>query len=662
MQFLRAQRTADISMYIPLHQAALTGDWGKAKKFISLHPNAVTARITKGGETALHIAAGAKQTRFVEELVKLMATEDLELRNKYNKTALYFAAASGITRIAEIMVRKHSNLPAVGGNGVTALHMAALLGNKDMVQFLYTVTDNEDLTEEDYIELFLAAINSEMYDVALEILLPRPRLAIARDSNGETALHVLARKPSAFSGTSQLRIWQRRIISWIHMLTPDAYQNQKYSPGLYSLSVCSYALLESESIRFKHKFKSRARNCSLALLDYFGNYHLQKNEKEKRFRLFWHTAKVLGKPNFILIYIFTCSLTDLAFLLTLALRLLKCLWEQALLLDDLHLGKLLRKPSQPLFVAVEFGNFEFVAVLIHSHPDLIWSVDKDSRTIFHIAVIHRQEKIFKLIYGIGAHKDLITAYRDKKNNNMLHLAGILAPSDRLNVVCGAALQMQRELLWFKEVEKNVQPLYREMINTEGQTPRMKFTLEHRELVREGERWMKDTASTCMLVATLITTVMFAALFTVPGGNSNQGTPNFLKDKLFITFAISDASALFSSVTSTFIFFSIHTSPCTENDFLSSLPKRLIIGLTTLFFSIASMLIAFTATFFVLLGNQLAWAIIPVALATAIPVTLFATLQFPLLAGMIHSTFGPGLFSSKSKDTPFQFDEDYHPDV
>jgi hypothetical protein len=32
---------------------------------------------------------------------------------------------------------------------------------------------------------------------------------------------------------------------------------------------------------------------------------------------------------------------------------------------------------------------------------------------------------------------------------MLHLAGKLAHSDRLNIVSGAALQMQRELLWFK---------------------------------------------------------------------------------------------------------------------------------------------------------------------------------------------------------------------
>ncbi|XP_059657274.1 ankyrin repeat-containing protein NPR4-like [Cornus florida] len=549
-------------MYVPLYQAALTGDWDKAKEFIRLHPHALTARITKGRETALHIAAGAKQTKFVEELVKLMDAKDLALQNKYNNTALCFAAASGITRIAEVMVQRNKYLPTVrGSKGVTALHVAALLGNRDMVRFLFSVTDDKDLTMEDCIRLLIATISSDLYDVALDLLQPRQGLAIQRDSNGETALHVLARKPFAFSGTSKLGIWQR-----------------------YFLPMLGMNVVQEEKL-----------------------LHMQ------------------------------------------ALTLLKCIWEQVLLLDDSNIGDLLRSPSRPLFVAVEFGNFEFIVELIRSYPDLIWKVDEESRSIFHIAVMHRQEKIFKLIYGIGAHKDLITSYKDANNTNMLHLAGKLAPSNRLNIVSGAALQMQRELLWFKEVEKNVQPLYREMRNTEGRTPRMLFTEEHKELVKEGEKWMKDTASACMLVAMFITTVMFAAIFTVPGGNSNEGTPNFLQAKSFIIFAISDASALFSSVTSILMFLSILTSRYADEDFLESLPKRLIIGLTTLFFSIASMLITFSATFFVLLGNQLAWIVIPVALTACVPVTLFAFLQFPLLADMMHSTYGSGIFAWQSKD-------------
>ncbi|KAK2989009.1 hypothetical protein RJ640_028498 [Escallonia rubra] len=521
-------RDKDLTFYVPLYQAALKGDWEDAKLFITKNPQALTARISKGRETALHIAAGAKQIRFVEELVKVMDAKDLALKNKYDNTALCFAAASGITAIAEVMVKKNRRLPAVRGSaGVTPLHMAALLGHRDMVWFLYLVTDHKDLTEEDFTGM------------ALEVHTHTYHLFPFKISHKRRRLYPL----------------------------PGTKEGRQENLG-----------------------------------------HVQ------------------------------------------SLNVVKCLWRQVLLSGDSQIGDVLRSPSRPLFVAAEFGNFEFIVELIRSYPDLIWKVDEQSHSIFHIAVMHRQEKIFNLINDIGAHKDLITSYKDANNCNMLHLAGKLAPLHRLKIVSGAALQMQRELLWFKEVEKNVQPLYKEMRDTEGRTPHMLFTEQHGGLVKGGERWMKDTATSCMLVATLITTVMFAAIFTVPGGNKNDtGTPIFLQSKSFLIFAASDALALFSSVTSILMFLSILTSRYAEEDFLESLPKRLIIGLTTLFFSIASMLIAFSASFFIVLCHQLAWVFIPVALTACIPVTLFAFLQFPLLADVMHSTYGSGIFSRKTKD-------------
>lgn len=134
-----------------------------------------------------------------------------------------------------------------------------------------------------------------------------------------------------------------------------------------------------------------------------------------------------------------------------ALELVKCSWKEVLLLNDSQIGNLLRSPSRPLFVAAELGNFKFIVELIQSYPDLIWKVDEESRSIFHVAVIHRQEKIYKLIYNIGAHKDIITSYKSRNNENILHSAAKLAPTNRLGIVSGAALQMQRELLWLKVI-------------------------------------------------------------------------------------------------------------------------------------------------------------------------------------------------------------------
>ena len=46
-------------------------------------------------------------------------------------------------------------------------------------------------------------------DLALKILDRDTSLALARDANNETALHVLARKPSRIANNSQLGIWKR---------------------------------------------------------------------------------------------------------------------------------------------------------------------------------------------------------------------------------------------------------------------------------------------------------------------------------------------------------------------------------------------------------------------------------------------------------------------
>ena len=137
---------------------------------------------------------------------------------------------------------------------------------------------------------------------------------------------------------------------------------------------------------------------------------------------------------------------------TLAHELVKKLWEHVLQLQDWEISKLIKTPSKLLFDAAELGNVEFLIILILAYPDLIWKVDQNNRSLFHTAVLYIQEAIFNLIYEIGAIKDLIAAYKDKNNtdnNNILHLAGILAPLSRRQIVSGAALQMQRELLWFQ---------------------------------------------------------------------------------------------------------------------------------------------------------------------------------------------------------------------
>ena len=163
---------------------------------------------------------------------------------------------------------------------------------------------------------------------------------------------------------------------------------------------------------------------------------------------------------------------------------------------------------------------------------------------------------------------------------------------------------------------------------------------------KGEKWMKDIASSCTVVGALIVTIMFAAVFTVPGGNDqNNGYPIFSKKKLFMVFIVSDALSLFSSSTSVLMFLGILTSRFAAEDFLEYLPREMIIGLSTLFFSIVAMLTTFSAALLLMLHEQ-SRTFIPVICLASILFTLFVLGQFRLLVTMAISTYRPNIFSRK----------------
>ncbi|THG04979.1 hypothetical protein TEA_018980 [Camellia sinensis var. sinensis] len=178
-------------------------------------------------------------------------------------------------------------------------------------------------------------------------------------------------------------------------------------------------------------------------------------------------------------------------------------------------------------------------------------------------------------------------------NHGLHWAGWSGPQQRLSLrvsAVGAALQMQRELqcyelnkskfiAYLRDVKliyntmigggKNSTARDKEMRNTSGMTPAEVFTDAQRELVKEGERWMKDTATSCTIVVALVASVVFAAAISVPVGNNINGHPIFFfPNRAFVNFGISDVFALFSSVTSVLMFLSILTAHTMQSKIFS----------------------------------------------------------------------------------------------
>lgn len=192
------------------------------------------------------------------------------------------------------------------------------------------------------------------------------------------------------------------------------------------------------------------------------------------------------------------------------------------------------------------------------------------------------------------------------------------------------------------------PIFKEALNSDGKTPKELFSEKHANLAKEGEKWMKDMATSSSVVAALMVTMTFAAGFTVPGGNKeDEGVPISLKNTGIMVFIISDSISLFSATASVLMFLGILTSGYAENKFLMKLPTKLIIGLLTLFISIAAMTVAFCAAIGILLKESSTKVVMVLIVSlAAIPVMLFPLMQFPLLFKVIASTFGPGIFNRK----------------
>ncbi|KAF5444696.1 hypothetical protein F2P56_033809 [Juglans regia] len=330
------------------------------------------------------------------------------------------------------------------------------------------------------------------------------------------------------------------------------------------------------------------------------------------------------------------------------------LWKQ--LGDDIYFSSIVANHQHMMKLLVEatkVGNVAFLIILIRSYPDLIWQVDKEYGSLFHVAVKHRQERVFNLIYEIGVLKGNLASYKAEGGNNMLHLAGQLPSSDRLNIVSGAALQMQRELLWFQEIERIVPKSLIDDTNKEGETPRDIFARTHEELQKNGEKWMKNTTNSCMVVAALIATVVFPAAFTVPGGiNQETGIPIFLESNWFTLFLVSDAVAMLFSSSSILVFLTILTSRYTEKDFLKSLPRRLALGLATLLISIVGMLIAFSAACFLVFKSKASVPIRIIVAAPIVPISLFVILHYDLWFDIFCSAFCSDWFLFRSQNRLF----------
>ncbi|CAL0334697.1 unnamed protein product [Lupinus luteus] len=307
------------------------------------------------------------------------------------------------------------------------------------------------------------------------------------------------------------------------------------------------------------------------------------------------------------------------------------------------------KVETPILIAAKNGITEMVEKILELFHVAVHDIDVNKKNIVLLAVENRQSHLYEFLLK---RKNLHMFYKvDNEGNSALHLAAKLGDYKPW-LIPGAALQMHWEIKWYLFVKESMPPHFFRRNNNKKKTPRDIFYETHKDLVKSGGEWLNKIAESCSMVSALIATVAFATSSTIPGGvEEGTGHPILEKKPAFIVFSITSLFALCCSVTSVVVFLSILTSRYEARDFGKNLPRKLILGLTSLFMSIACMLVSFCAGHLFVIKDELVYTAFPVYGITLLPMTLFVLAQFPLYFDLLWATFTK-VPTSSYKTAPF----------
>ncbi|KAK4840220.1 hypothetical protein QYF36_002779 [Acer negundo] len=165
--------TSAITEYRTLYKAVEQGELETARDFIRNKPDAVRARITFKGDTALHVAVMAGQSNILKWLIYKMLPRDLELKNDMGYTAFSIAAINGFQEMADKMLNKNPDLVNVKDHhGLIPIVVASLYSSKEMVRYLYKKTPHEKLNPENPdrsgATLLNCLLTDEIYGISVE--------------------------------------------------------------------------------------------------------------------------------------------------------------------------------------------------------------------------------------------------------------------------------------------------------------------------------------------------------------------------------------------------------------------------------------------------------------------------------------------------------------
>ncbi|RDX68126.1 hypothetical protein CR513_52920, partial [Mucuna pruriens] len=290
-----------------------------------------------------------------------------------------------------------------------------------------------------------------------------------------------------------------------------------------------------------------------------------------------------------------------------------------------------KRKVSPILIAAKMGVNEMVEKILDTFPVAIHDVDSDNKN-------NRQPRVYKLLTKRSLIRESAFRQVDNQGNSALHLAATFGTHKPWRVP-GAAMQMQWEYKWYKLVKNSMPPNFYARYNDKGQTAKQVFINTHGGLVREGRKWLSKTSESCSVVAALVATVAFTTSTAIPGGaNEETGEPVLGGQPAFKVFAVASLVALCSSVTALVLFLSILTSRFQEKDVAMDLPRMLLLGMTSLWTSIASILVSFCAGHYFIIEEGMKSSVYLIYALTCLPVSFFVLVQLPLYLDLMLAIF------------------------
>ncbi|KAL1307855.1 hypothetical protein HN51_049755 [Arachis hypogaea] len=682
-----------------LAERTLEGKWNSVVEMYMKYPGAQTQKITEDNDnTALHVAVDLKIELVVKLLVEAIIEfeeagdeEALKVQNKNGDTPLHLAASRGFTKICMYIIGESEErihlLRLENKKGETPFFLAALNWNAHTFAYLSSVADKllcnsikfaddirclvtrgtgEDINKRE--SILHCAINREYFDLAF-IIARNYTFLTMHAHNGITPLHVLAKRPSAFKSTTKLSFLKQMLYHIIPVRKLDADKEmEKYKEEIQWLQSSNgskkIGFLPPNYDTIFHFMKSvYVLSPIRRLVEAFKEV---RETKQKHIWSFQLLDKLMENP----FHAFTGGMAAYNG----GSRPTDSFWDYYFDPDDEALGLLIREPyspsqmvlqikegassiyddnndtegsasddnkETPYLLAAKHGIIEMVTEIQQRIPSVIHITNAENQNVLLVAVKNRQPQVVlelkkQLPKEVWEH---LVIGVDDDENTLLHLAAQGLEEAKSWKVASHAMQLMWDIKWYQYIKEIVPRHFHNRSNNESKTAVDIFNTTHEGLIKNASEWLKETSESCSVVAVLVAGVSFATAGNVPGGYDNGGEATLGGQPAFEVFAMASLVGLCFSVTGLIMFLSILTSRQVAIGFRSILPKKLLIGLSSLFLSIITMFVSFcSAHFFLVNHNKYKSIIFPLYAATSIPVAFYAFEQFPLYFHLLSVIF------------------------